>query len=317
MIIAFLNLLDFSNLSQNDSETATDNLISIQQKLLTRLNDARFSPPTEYKNTNLGDFAIKHSATAYENIIHLNDKLVLTSNEVELFISQLSNFIASLFIEYSTPFQVPFNNLKEVKTTKIVSSLSGGNILPHNVFPILYRGGVAYGEDIVSLSSSQIHEWNENPDSDTSNKTYITAVNLEKSSDKGPHLFCDKSVVEQLSNKKMIWKNSNTDTYEIIWTIEGCETSTCSSDPNENVSNAMQKMLLPAINLYNYFKKSENTEPQYKELLTLICRGIMKYQADNCTNGLDNLSQNINCFLAKHGISDITFDDSLIENFLE
>ena len=39
-------------------------------------------------------------------------------------------------------------------------------------------------------------------------------------------------------------------------------------------------MLPAAINLYNYYKGNKELESQYRELLILVCTGIIKYAVD-------------------------------------
>lgn len=109
--------------------------------------------------------------------------------------------------------------------------------------------------------------------------------------------------------------DSEKEIYEIVWTIEGCEaTGCCSSNKWSNVINRINDKMLPAaINLYKYYQKDKGLEPQYKELLNLVCVGIVKYAKDECK------SARMKQPLYKSSFSGETYqviDGSLLEDFI-
>ena len=147
--------------------------------------------------------------------------------------------------------------------------------------------------------------------------TYLNAVKLE-SVGKGPRLFCDKSLVDAVDdeiNKYIKLVDSEKEIYEIVWTIEGCEaTGCCSSNKWSNVINRINDKMLPAaINLYKYYQKDKGLEPQYKELLNLVCVGIVKYAKDECNRENEAIHYINQVFQEKH-IQVI--DGSLLEDFI-
>ena len=147
--------------------------------------------------------------------------------------------------------------------------------------------------------------------------TYLNAVKLE-SVGKGPRLFCDKSLVDAVDdeiNKYIKLVDSEKEIYEIVWTIEGCEaTGCCSSNKWSNVTNRINDKMLPAaINLYKYYQKDKGLEPQYKELLNLVCVGIVKYAKDECNRENEAIHYINQVFQEKH-IQVI--DGSLLEDFI-
>lgn len=146
-------------------------------------------------------------------------------------------------------------------------------------------------------------------------QTYLEAVQLEKSG-KGPRLFCDDSVVNAISNKSIIKEvDKNKGVYEIVWTMEGCETTERSSEKWNNVLKRINDLMLPAaVNLYNYYKAEEKLKPQYRGLLDIVCCGIIKYANDECHRADDAINY-INEYLVKYGI-DIRIGKDIIENFL-
>lgn len=109
--------------------------------------------------------------------------------------------------------------------------------------------------------------------------------------------------------------DSEKEIYEIVWTIEGCEaTGCCSSNKWSNVINRINDKMLPAaINLYKYYQKDKGLEPQYKELLNLVCVGIVKYAKDECNRENEAIHYINQVFQEKH-IQVI--DGSLLEDVI-
>ena len=91
-------------------------------------------------------------------------------------------------------------------------------------------------------------------------------------------------------------------------------TGCCSSNKWSNVINRINDKLLPAaINLYKYYQKDKGLEPQYKELLNLVCVGIVKYAKDECNRENEAIHYINQVFQEKH-IQVI--DGSLLEDFI-
>jgi len=122
-----------------------------------------------------------------------------------------------------------------------------------NSFPLLFRGGISFGYDVIFEQVVSIYSKDKCKSTDVIGMPYVRAYKLE-SSGKGPRLFCDNSVISVLSDdiKKCIRKvSSNPEIYEIIWTVFACEAMGCTNDSWQNVQDSIRKKLLPAsINLY-------------------------------------------------------------------
>lgn len=321
MIVAFLDLLGFSSLLEIDEEVALDNMNLFNEVIRTKVIDELSHPLSEYKEKHPNDkllhkFVEKSSVTSFEQMISFSDSLVIGSNKVEIFITQLMNFVATIYINYSEPFKKPFTDIRKVETNHVATGLSNGQLRYHNAFPLLFRGGISVGNDVkffneYHISDAQLEQTSLN----VFGRTYLKAVNLEKT-DKGPRLFCDGSVVNAISNKRMIKKvNMDKDIYEIVWTIEGCEATEGSNDKWDNVQNRIYDKMLPAaVNLYKYYESEEKLEPQYRELINLVSCGIIKYANDECCRADDALSC-INKYLSDNKIN-IQIVKNILDDFL-
>lgn len=324
MIVAFIDLLGFSRLLKENIEAAVDNMNSFNNVIKTRFIDDKCHPIDEYKKNYLNDvklhqFVEKSSITAFEQMISFSDSMVLGGTDCNMFIKQLTNFIATVYIEYSEPFKKPFSNIHAVTSHKVAEGHRDGSIRYHRAFPILFRGGVSVGNNVNFFDEYHIKDSELKQSSlNVMGTTYLSAVKLEGVG-KGPRLFCDKTVVDAVDDEikkaiKVVDKEK--EIYEIIWTIEGCEATGCyTSDKWSNVLDRITDKMLPStINLYKYYKNDETLKPQYKELLSLVCEGIIKYAQDECNRASDAINS-INRILDKEQITLI--DKSILNGFLE
>ena len=327
MVVAFLNLLGTKNLLEWKKEVADDNMKTIDGVIRTKIVDARTDPLEGYKECFPdNDFLLKNvekaSITSFKHIFKSKDTLVLGAENVSLFVKQLSNFVANLYIESSKPFIRKFNDIEAVESDRYFSRDITGKLVGHKVFPILYRGGLSFDETSCFIKEEEEYTCDRNNYHEKYNKndpTYLKAVELEHIQ-KGPRLFCDKSVVDELEDKSMIrYVDKQKDIYEIVWTVEGCEATGCSKEEKYNVADRIKTLMLPAaINLYCYYLKIEAGQEildHYKELLELVCRGIVRYADIKCIEAEDALKE-INKKLDENNLEPYTMED-LMEGFLD
>lgn len=320
MIVGFLDLLGFSALLQTDMETALDNMNSFNNLIKTRFNDNEIHPLSKYKKLYpkknfFHDYTEKSSVTAFEQMICFSDSLVLGGTDCDLFIMQLANFVATVYIRYSEPFRNPFNDINTVLSNKFASAHADGSIQYHKAFPVLFRGGISVGENISFFNEYHIKDSELQCTSlNVVGLPYLNAVKLE-SSGKGPCLFCDKSVVDAVNEKtRRIMKEVDKEKgiYEIVWTIEGCGPTGCNYNKWGNVEDSINDKMLPsAINLYQHYGKNEYLEDQYKKLIKLVCEGIVKYADDECNRAEDAIS------LINQKLSGmLLIDKSILDDFI-
>ena len=296
MVVAYLNLYEFPQLRKILPETANDNLDLVKGTINTRIiDDKKFCSPKD-------PFIEKSGATSFYYRKYFDDSLIIKSNDLALFIKQLSNLVATLYIIASRPFVPKFDDILDVDSLLYASVINAYNfsIRRHKAFPILFRGRVSFDSDIQVCKLEQLEQFKE----------------------KGPRLFCDKSVVDNLKDKSLIRVvDKEKEIYEIVWTVENCEASSRSMSPFSNVDKSINEESLPAaINFMNFYslnkEKYPDALPHYEELLKLVCRGIIRYADLNCEKAeVERAMERINNRLAMNGLSKFTTDE-LLEGFL-
>lgn len=323
MVVAFLDLLGFSQLLDLSTEVALDNVNSFNNVIRTRVFDNATHSIEEYRKNYPNDeqflrFVEKSAVCSFEYLISFSDSLILGSHDLDLFVDQLANLVATLYINYSEPFRLKFENIFDVSSNKIVS-YEDGNLRKHKAFPILFRGGLSFGEEVGFFKENCIQDGKFCYEGyNVFGKTYLNAVRLEHKG-KGPRLFCDRLIADNLKNKCLLRVvDKDEEIYEIVWTIEACEATECSSDKWYNVKYSIfEKMLPAAINFVCFYlsdSKFGEVLPQYEELLKLVCRGIVRYADINCNKANEAL-QLINQNLNKNGLDSFNIEE-LLDGFI-
>lgn len=278
MVVAFLDLLGFSELLRKNQDAAVTNLVYFNQALNAKFNDYE-----KMKNMStekpLKEYIDNSSIKSFKDVISVSDSLIITSNNSDEFVKNISHLLSQLYIESNESYRTPYNE------ENVDSKKSNSNDEYMKNVPLLFRGGVSIGTDVVIPNAVCIRDFTKNIGITISGRTYLDAVKLEKSG-KGPHLFCNKDFVQSLNDKSCIrLYNANLGIYEIVWSYLGCEVGEKHLEHTQNINSGLEKMLIPALNLYVYYR-SHNPDflIYYKELVEIVCRGILKYDLDHCKN---------------------------------
>lgn len=286
VVVAFLDLLGFSELLRKNQDAAVTNLVYFNQALNAKFNDYE-----KMKNMNveeqLKEFIDNSSIKSFKDVISVSDSLIITSNDSDEFVKNISHLLSQLYIESNESYRIPYNldtlTEEDKKYTDIKKSDLNDEYMKN--VPLLFRGGASIGTDVAIPNAVCIRDFNKNTGITISGRTYLDAVKLEKSG-KGPHLFCNKDFAQSLKDKSCIrLYNVSLGIYEIVWSYWGCEVGEKHSEPTQNINSGLEKMLIPALNLYVYYR-SHNPDflIYYKELVEIVCRGILKYDLDHCGN---------------------------------
>ena len=292
-VVAFLDLLGFSSLLKKAPEIAFDNLNAFHNSLKTRYMDDKEHPVAEYEK-NLRDFSENRSVSSFKDMIAFGDSLVLGGEDPDLFVRQVGNYVADLYIRYSAQFAKMSMDAEEITSirSELFARYESGKIEYDGSFPILFRGGVALGEEIFFWDEFCIRNGElKNCARNVGGRTYLEAVTLEKMCS-GPRLLCHKNFVDSCREKQYFARvcdvkecdmesETKEEVYEVLWPMMGCECGQSSGDATRNIGRSvMETMLPPALNLYIFFKakpKSEDLVRHYKALNEVVIKGIIKY----------------------------------------
>ena len=162
MVVAFLDLLGFSELLDLSTEVALDNMNLFNNIIKTKVIDNMTHPIEEYEKENPDNkqflkFVKNSTVTSFEYLISFSDSLIIGSRDLNLFINQLSNFVSMVYISSSEPFKKDFQDLFNVDSDKNATAYNGV-IRRHKAFPVLFRGGLSFGEEVHFFKENSIQE---------------------------------------------------------------------------------------------------------------------------------------------------------------
>ena len=309
MLVAYLDVLGFSELIKQDAIKANDVLCMIQNRMQTFFTDDKTHPQDEFEANNPKDswkLSLRSRPTTFDYFINASDSVVIISKDDNpLFMRNLSHFMSTVFMLSAKPFQKSFLDVKDVKSD-FFFDWHGSNLYPHKAVPVLLRGGIAQGKKIYISEIRNIIDKTPERAWNISGETFLRAVKSE-SRGKGPRLFCDKSIVEWINQlsyhetedlKKMIRKAGEGDdeSYELVWTIDACESDfgstrgTSISHLEDNVTRSIEENLFPPAKNICEAHRSDNEDvfKHYEEFMYLIVNGILQYARKN---KLDNIKK--------------------------
>lgn len=295
MIIAYLDILAFTYLLKEKRQVASDFLCTlyekIKEKIINKIVIEKNLNKIEEKKIFFFGTRKSDYVDSFQYLINFSDSLVIASNNPELFIKQLTNFIGTLNIIHLKEFIKTIDESTKINNTKIADVKVNGDIEYHEAFPLFLRGGITIGEDIEFINNSYINNSSLQGTLNITGKTYLEAVTLENSG-KGPRIFCNKNLINAISDKQIlnIIKQIDDNLYEIVWTIPACEAIESNiEDKYQNVRDKFEKMLLPAIHLFKHNKKDKSVREHYEEFVKLVCCGLIKYAKDKCNKEKETL----------------------------
>ena len=301
--VAFLDLLAFSNHVRTNTKDAFLAFTTYRTILETKLLDnVSYSSP-HYTNPVLQDLLQRRSANSFNHFLPFSDSIFISSDNPSLFLKQLGSFILQCFIFTAHHYHKPDdpNN-----PTKVIHKLDDGTTLEENLYPTLFRGGLAYGE-VVPIELVGIVNSLPQKIANIAGKAVVKAVGLE-SKVKGPRIVFEKDLFEQLDNSARFY-TAETEVqgiYELLWPGLMYIQSNGESEIND-----LNKLLIPAINLWKAYNHTPFSEHYFK-FVQLVINGTLKVFRENGHNAVATskikdliiecgLEHKINQLLKKYG----------------
>lgn len=265
-IIAFLDLTGFKVLFKEDPQKAIANFNAFSSELIfQKIDTSKTKKQLE-----------RYTISTFDNAMNFSDSMIITSRidikdtkKADLFVEQLSKYVGRMFLGNE-------NGDNQI-------SVENGAI---KNFPLMVRGGVCCGEDCDCriFNNYVVKDGKLLSEPGTFNvygETYIKAVVMEEKKDlKGPRLFCNKKLVDILSDKSCIRTVDISDCgesiYEVVWPYYCCDL------PSDHIlGNGGCGMLERSLLLYKHYK-GMRYEEYYKNFLELVGTGVAKHKRDWC-----------------------------------
>lgn len=283
----FLDLLGFKYYVHKDIAGAFGLLNNYQSIIHTKIMASRMRAKKREENEDVRRLIENGSLSSFDCFLPFSDSILIQSSNPDLLIPQLSNFIVNTFHFTSHAYAIPESladpSIVTIRTIGINESgeLNASESSEH-WFPVMFRGGIAYGE----CHSVQINSLINGEIGSTTNlvgQAVIEAVQIEGAGIKGPRLICTHAFYEALQNKHeqyIVPYDKDNKYYEVLWPafayIHG-------NDASLDLSNQFEDLFTPAVNLWKALNHSESGI-HYYNFLKLIIQSTLHYFSFDTAN---------------------------------
>jgi len=297
--VVFLDILGFKAYTGIDTVAAAQLLLDYNNAINTKLADMAQFPGAAYLDQGLRQLAQAGEVGSFEVFLPCSDSAFIISNQPDLLVRQVSRFLIDSFAFTSDAFAHPENEADP--TTVTIAEISPVGIrrrFQERWFPLLFRGGIAYG-DVLTLQVTGIGQNGRMNTTNLAGTAVVNAVGLEKTG-KGPRLFSRADFYEQLNaESRALFAQISADCYELLWPM------LLYHDPNSPDAdiNHFSDLFLPAANLYQVFRRNADVEPHYREFLKLIIRATTRHFERH--NWLESAQVHIRGRIAAYGLGEM------------
>lgn len=263
--IGYLDILGFGTIALSDLMGAIELITDYQTIVNNKVTDQNMHPE-------LHKIAEKLCADSFETLLPFSDSIFIVSIQPNKFVKQVSHFLSHAFLINTFQYEYPANPSDPTETT-IPFGLSGERLKIHR-YPLLFKGGVSYGE-VANLEIRSILDNRIVQQRNLTGQALVESVYLEKAG-KGPRLFCNEAFINQLDQdikNKFIGTVEENTLFEILWPNSiYFDENDCEIDIRE-----IDSLLVPAINLWRAFGKIDKIGEHYYEFLRLIINSTLQY----------------------------------------
>lgn len=270
--VAYLDILGFSQFMREDSEAAEMLLHDYQLIFDNRINDDRLHPAAEYSQ-DLRQIASIHSFDGVDYFLPFSDSVFIVGQDGDKLLKQIGSFVGQSFLLTANHYLNPKDrNDPTMGKLKIIDTRdSETTYCDFHYYPIMFRGGVAYGECNPYQLKSKV-DGTVSSTAVLSGKAVVKAVERE-SLLKGPRICFGKDVYDKLDREtKLYCKNisGRYDLYELLWPALDIIDSNGPESEKEN----FVKYYHPVRNLWLGYK-GKSVEDHYLAFIGLIIESII------------------------------------------
>lgn len=281
-IIAYIDLLAMSNFVRENVVDSIDVFSGYNHILKTKIIDERIQPASTEKDPNLKALLERTSVSSFDYFLPFSDSIFLASSNPDKFIEQLCHFILSCYLYNADAYKDNPLNPSKPFANKMLGL--DGNIYEHNVYPILFRGGLCIG-NITNGSLMGRANGNNQEMPVLIGEPVVKAVKME-SVVKGPRVILDEQTYQNLGLKsqKYIRKTEVGNYYEVLWP------SYHFIEPNgKSELYKFKELFDPAVNLWYAFNHTLFST-HYFALLSLITASTLSFAKKiGCQNEAEQL----------------------------
>lgn len=276
--VTYIDLLGFSNCVQNSPDEAIM-MLSHFNTILSTLNFERSVHPSSGYAPALQSLARRTSNESFEHFLPFSDAVFIVGSNCSDFILQLGHFVYSSFMLNAHVFANPDDETDPTASHYIGVDNSRQVVnTPCHEPPVLFRGGVAFG-DVIETTPWGLFNNQASKCGNLMGEAVVRAVRIGEMKIKGPRIVFDKSVYDQLNDDAKLFcrpmpEDAFKEYYEILWPAMGFVIENKDTFPQE-ISH-FYDIFNPAYNLWQFYKSSPAVVDHYVNFLELIVSATIK-----------------------------------------
>ena len=265
--VIYLDLLGFKSFLLEDPDAALVTLEDFHSVLATRQG-------WEDQGHCIPAFL---AVDSFDFLLPMSDSVFILSKDPAKVAQQLSTFLSSVFLlsggAFSDGMADPSNVLRQCVKNYQLDASGEGQVTSYweKWYPVLFRGGIAYGDVRVVLTPA-ICKGERVRIPNLAGPAVAKAVSLEQEGFQGPRLFCDRKFVKHLRCPATKYLRPVGKEWELLWPAFNYQLH----QDEKAESYALNDLFFPALALWNHYR-GEKPERHYEEFLNLIVRSHLAF----------------------------------------
>ena len=280
-VVIYLDLLGFESFSNKDSDAALRILEDFQEVLSMRRLTAHLNLAVSVQEPLIKLPSDHTSLDSFECFLPMSDSVFILSDEPEKVAAHLSTFLVDSFVLRGHTFRnADISDVHKQRVTIIGRANSGEvekNAVDENWYPVLFRGGISYGDAEVfkTLAIDSGEEvWVRN----VRGPGVIQAVRsqerkIEGEKLKGNRILCDRQFIVHLCSNSKRYLRIERDAWELLWPAF----SYIDRNGESNQRDVLDELFWPAFRLWQCYSGKPKEEEHYRAFLELIVRSHIAY----------------------------------------
>mgnify|MGYP001134035982 CR=1 FL=1 len=268
-IVAFLDVLGFSNYSEQDLAGA--HLLLRHQEFILRqkLEDRQLHPASSYADPSLAALAEAHLVDSFKHFLPFSDSTFIVSESPDKFAKQLSHFLMECLQLVGHVYSDAEDPGRPEAVT--ITELPSGQKHSERWYPPIWRGGLATG-DLAAFKVMGIDQGKPVSIPNLAGTAVVKAVRAEKAG-KGPRLFCESGFESNFGSDIQPYFRRVTDKVsELLWPAFLFERG---NNPRLDM-NQFHNLWRPAVGLWKS-KRGQPVFEHYDEFLKLLARSFLRW----------------------------------------
>jgi hypothetical protein len=307
-VCAFLDILGFRNYITKDLLGASNLIMEYHNVLELTIMAQKLSDANKQhvsQNPELDEANLQSKFTSFDYFLPFSDSIFIISSNPDLFVAQVSSFLSKCLtliepgLESDETSEDPFQKgMRKVTTQKKGQPVI--NQIPVFKWPLLFRGGISYGECHPMKVASILNGQKEDA-TILLGESVVEAVQFEgKVKGNGPALMCSKSFFNSLSKSSRKYLVKVQDHFEVLWPAFRYYDLTSSRDGGFQHRKEFDELFEPAVRWWKACNHLEHASHYYNFIKLIIESTLHYYSLEE--RSTKDAKRYINNSLEKHGL---------------